>query len=216
MDIGGKIKDARIKANLTQEDVAQALGVSRQTISNWENEKTYPDILSVIKMSDLYTISLDRLLKGEKPMSNYLDYLEESTNTVKSKEKLSKLILITTYLAIWGISLIAFWFFTSGSDAMGYSIMYLWILLPVTIFIISLLIGKNDFWGKYKWFSIVIFGFMHMLSEYATFNAANMVTFGKWNLPEFMMIPAGAIISSAGLAIGGILNCFKIGTKKKE
>ena len=216
MDIGGKIKDARIKANLTQEDVAQALGVSRQTISNWENEKTYPDILSVIKMSDLYTISLDRLLKGEKPMSNYLDYLEESTNTVKSKEKLSKLILITTYLAIWGISLIAFWFFTSGSDAMGYSIMYLWILLPVTIFIISLLIGKNDFWGKYKWFSIVIFGFMYMLSEYATFNAANMVTFGKWNLPEFMMIPAGAIISSAGLAIGGILNCFKIGTKKKE
>lgn len=216
MDIGGKIKDARIKANLTQEDVAQALGVSRQTISNWENEKTYPDILSVIKMSDLYTISLDRLLKGEKPMSNYLDYLEESTNTVKSKEKLSKLILITTYLAIWGISLIAFWFFTSGSDAMGYSIMYLWILLPATIFIISLLIGKNDFWGKYKWFSIVIFGFMYMLSEYATFNAANMVTFGKWNLPEFMMIPAGAIISSAGLAIGGILNCFKIGTKKKE
>ena len=61
MDIGIKIKNARIKANLTQEQVAEALSVSRQTISNWENEKTYPDIISVIKMSDLYDISLDHL-----------------------------------------------------------------------------------------------------------------------------------------------------------
>ncbi len=41
MDIGCKIKNARIAANLTQEQVAAALGVSRQTISNWENQKTY-------------------------------------------------------------------------------------------------------------------------------------------------------------------------------
>ena len=63
MDIGVKIKNARIKTNLTQEQAAEAIGVSRQTISNWENEKTYPDIVSVVKMSDLYDIILDRLLK---------------------------------------------------------------------------------------------------------------------------------------------------------
>ena len=62
MDIGSKIKNARIDAQLTQEQVAEALGVSRQTMSNWENGKTYPDIVSVIKMSDLYAISLDHLL----------------------------------------------------------------------------------------------------------------------------------------------------------
>ena len=90
MDIGNKLQRARIKANLTQEQVAEALGVSRQTISNWENEKTYPDILSVITLSDLYQVSLDYLLKEkeEKSMTNYLDYLEESTNTVKSHNKL--------------------------------------------------------------------------------------------------------------------------------
>ena len=54
MNIGTKIKNARTSANLTQEQVAEALDVSRQTVSNWENEKTYPDIVSVIKMSDLY------------------------------------------------------------------------------------------------------------------------------------------------------------------
>lgn len=216
MEIGIKIKNARIKAKLTQEQVAEALGVSRQTISNWENEKTYPDIVSVVKMSDLYNISLDHLLKEEKPMSNYLDYLEESTNTVKSKNKLSRLILILTYLAIWSISLIVFWFFSSGSDAMGYGIMFLWVLLPVTTFILSLLIGKNNYWGKWKWVSAAAFGIMYMLAEYATFSAANMVSFSKINSPELGMIPIGAIISIIGLTIGIGIHHLKSRTKKQE
>lgn len=53
MDIGTKIREARAAAHLTQEQAAEALGVSRQTISNWENNRTYPDIVSVIRMSDL-------------------------------------------------------------------------------------------------------------------------------------------------------------------
>ena len=44
-DIGSKIKAARLEKKLTQEQVAEILGVSRQTISNWENEKSYPDCL---------------------------------------------------------------------------------------------------------------------------------------------------------------------------
>lgn len=68
MDIGTKIKNARLAAKLTQEQAAEGLGVSRQTMSNWENGKTYPDIISVIQMSDLYDISLDHLLKEEKSM----------------------------------------------------------------------------------------------------------------------------------------------------
>lgn len=195
MDIGMKIKDARIKANLTQEQVAEFLGVSRQTISNWETEKTYPDIVSVVKMSDLYHVSLDHLLKEEKPMSNYLDYLKESTNVVKSRNKFSKLILITTYLAIWAISLIVFWFFTSDSDAMGYGLMFLWIILPVTTLILSLLIGRNGYWGNWKWLSAVAFGCMYMLAEYATFSIANMVSFNKVNMPNFSMFVTGTIIS---------------------
>lgn len=209
MDIGNKIKNARIQANLTQEQVADALSVSRQTISNWENEKTYPDIISVVKMSDLYNISLDHLLKEEKSMLNYLNYLEESTNTVKSKNRLSMLILISTYLGIWAISLIAFWVFNGDSSAMGYSIMFLWVLLPVTTFITSLLIGKNDYWGKWKWFSTLAFGIMYMLAEYATFSAANMITFNKINLPDWGMIFAGVIISLVGLGIGSLINRSK-------
>lgn len=85
MEIGKKLKEARLGAKLTQEQAAERLFVSRQTISNWENEKTYPDIVSVIKLSDLYSISLDELLKGDTKM---LEHLEESTDIVKSNQKL--------------------------------------------------------------------------------------------------------------------------------
>ena len=135
-------------------------------------------------------------------MSTYLDYLDESTNVVKSKNKLSKLILIIAYLGIWALSLIVFWFFTNGSDAMGYGFMFLWVLLPVTTFVISLLIGLHNYWGRGKWLSAIAFGIMYMLAEYATFNAANMTSSAKINLPDFGMIIGGAIVSLLGLGIG--------------
>ena len=95
MEIGKKLKEARMESKLTQEQVAEKLFVSRQTISNWENEKSYPDIISVIKLSDLYSISLDELLKGDKEM---LEHLEESTNVVKSNKKLIVAALINVVL----------------------------------------------------------------------------------------------------------------------
>ena len=110
MDIGSKIRKSRVDAKLTQEQAAEALGISRQTISNWENEKSYPDIVSVLKMSDLYQVSLDYLLKGESSMSSYMDYLDESTNQVKSRRRLSALIVVLSYLTIWTLAILWFWF----------------------------------------------------------------------------------------------------------
>ena len=85
MEIGKKLKEARQMSGLTQEDVAEKLIVSRQTISNWETEKFYPDILYVLQLSDLYQVSLDELLKGDERM---IQHLEDSTNVVKSNQKI--------------------------------------------------------------------------------------------------------------------------------
>ena len=205
-DIGSKIKAARLEKKLTQEQVAEILGVSRQTISNWENEKSYPDIISVIKMSDYYEASLDYLLKGEQKMNTYYDYLEESTNVVKSNTNRNKIITILSYMLVWAIAMIAFWFFTSGSDAMGYSLMFLWIILPVTTFVVSIVIGKNDFWKKGKWAFTLFFGVMYMLAEYGTFKMANNIAFDKLNAPDWGMIVAGAIISAIGMLLGSLCN----------
>lgn len=96
MEIGKKLREARQCSGLTQEQVAQSLYVSRQTISNWENEKSYPDIVSVVKLSDLYSISLDELLKGDEKM---LEHLEESTDVVKSNRKL--LLAVIANIAVF-------------------------------------------------------------------------------------------------------------------
>lgn len=97
MEIGQKLKDARIHSGLTQEVVAEKINVSRQTISNWENEKSYPDIISVIELSNLYCISLDDLLKGDSKM---IEHLEESTNVVKSNKKLIGAISLNIVVVI--------------------------------------------------------------------------------------------------------------------
>lgn len=102
MEIGKKLKNARIEAGLTQEKAAEKIDVSRQTISNWENEKSYPDIISVIALSDLYSVSLDELLKGDQKMA---EHLEESTNVVKSNKKLTGAILSNIILMILLIAL---------------------------------------------------------------------------------------------------------------
>ena len=85
MEIGKKLKEARQMSGLTQENVAEKLNVSRQTISNWGTEKFYPDILYVLQLSDLYQVSLDELLKGYERM---IQHLEDSTNVVKSNKKI--------------------------------------------------------------------------------------------------------------------------------
>lgn len=97
MEIGKKLKEARINSGLTQEQVADDIKVTRQTISNWENERSYPDIMNVIDLSNLYSLSLDDLLKGDDKM---IEHLEENTNIVKSNRKLIAAIMINVLLVI--------------------------------------------------------------------------------------------------------------------
>ena len=109
MEIGSKIRNARNEAGYTQERAAEALGVSRQTISNWENGRSYPDIVSVIRMSGLYSVSLDHLLKEEETMKDtYTAYLEESTNIVKSRDRLTKAVLIAAAVLIYAITQVVY------------------------------------------------------------------------------------------------------------
>lgn len=98
MKIGERLREARVVAGLTQESAAEKMNVSRQTISNWETERTYPDIISVIKMSDIYFISLDELMKGDPKM---IKHLEESVDVVKSNRRLISAILFNIVLVIF-------------------------------------------------------------------------------------------------------------------
>ncbi len=209
MEIGSKIKNARLKIELTQEQVAELLGVSRQTISNWENEKSYPDIVSVVKMSDIYSVSLDFLLKGEERMDNYINYLDESTNVVKSKEKSAKLKIILSYLLIWAVGIIFFWCCVPSGDEMAYSIVFIWLVLPIATFVESVIIGVGNYWEKKKWLSVIFFGLMFMAATYCTFSMANTISFGNLNAPDFFMLFIGAGVSLSGTLIGHLIFLLK-------
>ncbi|MCP9358642.1 helix-turn-helix domain-containing protein [Liquorilactobacillus satsumensis] len=82
MKFGERLKNARTELNLTQEQVANDFFITRQTISSWENEKTYPDISSLIKLSNYYHVSLDILLKEDTGMREFLKR-EEVTRKIK-------------------------------------------------------------------------------------------------------------------------------------
>ena len=65
MTLGSNIQKIRKEEHLSQEDFAEMFHVSRQTISNWENSKSYPDLETIIKISDSFQISLD-ILRGKE------------------------------------------------------------------------------------------------------------------------------------------------------
>lgn len=86
MELYVQIKKYRKENGLSQEELAEKIYVSRQTISNWENDKSYPDIKSLVLMSETFGVSLDQLVKGdlEKMKSKidaqeYADFSRDST-----------------------------------------------------------------------------------------------------------------------------------------
>lgn len=76
MEIGERLKLRRNELGLTQDQVAEKLGITRQTMSNWENGRSYPDIERIVRLSDIYQLSLDELLKGDDQM---VKHLQENT-----------------------------------------------------------------------------------------------------------------------------------------
>ena len=65
MEVKEQIRAYRSSLGLSQEELAEAVYVTRQTVSNWENGKSYPDIQSLLRLSALYGVSLDQLIKGD-------------------------------------------------------------------------------------------------------------------------------------------------------
>ena len=94
MMISEKLKEARQKAGMTQDQVAEKIMVSRVTVSHWENGKSLPDIVSLISLSDLYSISLDELVKGDSKM------VKKVRKDAKDANNNKRLIGVTAILVI--------------------------------------------------------------------------------------------------------------------
>ena len=85
MNIGSNLFQARKKAGLSQETVAEKLGVSRQTISKWETDETMPDIYQAKRMAKLYNLSLDNLIEFDIDEREIEEVIKNSNEEKESK-----------------------------------------------------------------------------------------------------------------------------------
>lgn len=205
MELGEKLRNARKERGLSQEQAAEALGVSRQTISNWETGKTYPDILSAIGMSDLYSVSMDRLLKEETPVKqSYAEYLKESADTVKSQTRLTKTILIAAAALIWAAAEAVIWL-AGGPTAARCGMLFRLGLLPLAALALSYAAARCGFWGRGRWWLIPACALAFLLVPYTAYaddGARAALTF-LW--PDLRGLPIGALCALIGLGLGTLL-----------
>lgn len=94
MKLGQTIVEIRKTNNLTQENFAEIFNVTRQTVSNWENERSYPDLLTLIKISDIYGYSLDKMLKENPDMTEAMNRSITMANEIREKSKKGYLISV--------------------------------------------------------------------------------------------------------------------------
>ena len=128
MELGKQIKKHRQEVQLSQEELAERVYVSRQTISNWENDKSYPDVNSLVLLSETFQISLDNLIKGDI----------EVMKDVIQKEEIEKM---NRYGKIYTIMLIA----TAVSAVPLFMLLGVWALIPWGII-----------WGSSMYFAFML------------------------------------------------------------
>jgi len=130
MNVGARIKKHREKQNISQDELALKVFVSRQTISNWETNKSYPDIKSLTMLSNIFHVTLDDFIKGD---------IEEMKKIV-SKEKIEKFNIMSYIFLVEMLILMfsAYPLFTLD----GYIGVIIWALFFVITFVTAIVIEK--------------------------------------------------------------------------
>lgn len=99
MEFHTQLKKYRAERNLSQEELAEKIYVTRQTVSNWENEKSYPDIHSLLLLSSLFHVSLDQLIKGDVEIMKK-EIAKEEIRKFNRYSAVYSVLLAATYLSV--------------------------------------------------------------------------------------------------------------------
>ena len=168
MNIANRIQTLRKSRGLSQEELADKIGVSRQAVSKWESEQSFPDIEKIILLSDYFNVTTDYLLKGIEP------------NADTSKNQLDARIssILGTVLNFIGFVIaIVIWIErqTAISVAIGSVIM----AIGCMCFAIGQLMGDNKRKAIYI-FGIVNIWFLSIIPISCVFNAIQGISGGYW------------------------------------
>ena len=184
MELGKQIRKYRKEQSLSQDELAEKVYVSRQTISNWENDKSYPDVNSLILLSEVFHTSIDNLIKGD------VEVMKEQVKNEDQKEfeKISRIFsVLFLAMMITPIPLIHY---------LKYAGIAIWALLAVVTLYFSFIVEK-----KKKQFDIQtyreIIAFMEgeKLDEIAKAREEGKTTYQK------ILLSVGAAVVTLVLAI---------------
>ena len=131
MELGKQIKKYRSELSLSQDALAERVYVSRQTISNWENDKSYPDVNSLVLLSEVFNTSIDNLIKGD------VEVMKEQVRSEDRKEfdKLSRVFATLFFvMMITPIPLEKF---------LGFVGIAIWVVLAVATFYVAFKVEKK-------------------------------------------------------------------------
>ena len=168
MNIADRIQQLRKSKGISQEELADKVGVSRQAVSKWESEQSTPDIEKVILLSDFFDVTTDYLLKGIEPV------LENTTE--KSDARIFSLVgSVLNFIGL--VAAIMIWNEeqTPISVAAGLILMAVGIML----FVIGQFIGENKEKASF-WFWIVNVWILILMPVSCVFNFLQGIIFGHW------------------------------------
>ena len=103
MTLSEKIYELRTQRNLSQGDLANELNVSRQSISKWENGNSTPDLEKIVKLAEIFNVSLDELIKNEEKEETIVNTPEQltATKTNTREKKIGKSLIIAGVISIF-------------------------------------------------------------------------------------------------------------------
>ena len=105
MQFSDKLKQARQQHHLTQMQVGTQLHVSAKTISSWENGRSFPDISTLVSISDLYQISLDQLLREDQDIVQHYETISKQAQRYQKYFQITYFLNILLILAIWAVQI---------------------------------------------------------------------------------------------------------------
>ncbi|HJD16167.1 MAG TPA: helix-turn-helix domain-containing protein [Candidatus Enterococcus stercoripullorum] len=169
MDLANNLKYYREKAGFTQEEVANELRVTRQSISRWENGKSYPDLDNLVLISELYQVSIDKLIKENEELFKKIDQntqeildkkqklveIEHEVSQIVGKEKDESLLLlllaaVSSFIFPLGLVVIVFVLIRNKKQNRFYKLIWLVALIVLFINVYSGIGIVGDYlgWGE--------------------------------------------------------------------
>ncbi|MGG0465296.1 helix-turn-helix transcriptional regulator [Priestia aryabhattai] len=103
--MGDQLQRLREEKNMSREELAQQINVSRQAVYKWENNKGYPDIQNLLRLSEIYETTIDKLIKNDPTLQRKIDNNQDESRELDDEEMLNPGFYIGIVIIFLGIFL---------------------------------------------------------------------------------------------------------------